>query len=315
VEVHTGTDNTVGERSAPCVALYPVGNATGTWQFWNLCTRRYMRHSTWVRMRQLELVTEIINNIAEEEKASTKNDDSPNIIVEDKVPGTDESGEEIISTGVENQVGGNEAALEESEVEKEQAGNLEVPDTGGLASRRSIRIAAGIKPPERFVHASFVEKGCWQEEAAQKAITDEIRQLFRDLKALEPVKADKILAGACVLTCHMFLVEKFLADGKFDKMKARLVSHGNKQDKEQFPKRSSLTVAIHSVLMVLAWFAGNMDGHSICKIDAKGAFVQTHMEGEAIYWKIRKDLVRHIVRSSQSVKILLQMMGCYMGKC
>ncbi len=31
VEVHTGTDNTARERSVPCIALYPVGNATGTW--------------------------------------------------------------------------------------------------------------------------------------------------------------------------------------------------------------------------------------------------------------------------------------------
>jgi hypothetical protein len=42
VEVHTGTDNTSRERSVPCIALYPVGNATGTWQFWNLRTKRYM---------------------------------------------------------------------------------------------------------------------------------------------------------------------------------------------------------------------------------------------------------------------------------
>jgi hypothetical protein len=47
VEVHEGTDNTSRERSVPCIALYPVGNATGTWQFWNLCKKRYMRHSTW----------------------------------------------------------------------------------------------------------------------------------------------------------------------------------------------------------------------------------------------------------------------------
>jgi hypothetical protein len=33
VEVHVGTDNTSKERSVPCIALYPVGNATGTWQF------------------------------------------------------------------------------------------------------------------------------------------------------------------------------------------------------------------------------------------------------------------------------------------
>jgi hypothetical protein len=47
--------------------------------------------------------------------------------------------------------------------------------------------------------------------------------------------------------------------------------------------------------MVLAWFAGNMHQHTICKIDIKGAFIQTPMEGETIYLKVRKDIVRHIV--------------------
>jgi hypothetical protein len=159
----------------------------------------------------------------------------------------------------------------------------EIPETGGQASRHSARIAAGVKQPERFIHASFVDRKCWEEEAAREATKAEIQQLFKELKALEPVRSETILAGACVLTCHMFLVEKFFANGDFDKMKARLVSHGNKQDREQFLDRSSPTVAIHSVLMVLAWFAGNMHQHRICKIDVKGAFVQTPMEGGTIY--------------------------------
>jgi hypothetical protein len=48
----------------------------------------------------------------------------------------------------------------------------------------------------------------------------------------------------------MFFIEKFLVNGKFNKIKARLVSLGNKQDREQFPDRS--------ILMVLAEFSGNM---------------------------------------------------------
>jgi glucose-6-phosphate-specific signal transduction histidine kinase len=117
------------------------------------------------------------------------------------------------------------------------------------------------------------------EEAAVQAIKAEVKQLFKDLSALQPVQAEMIITGACVLTCHMFLVEKFLANGDFDKMKARLVSHGNKQNKEDFPDRSSPTVAIHSVMMVLALFAGQMMTQTVCKIDVKGAFVQTPMEG------------------------------------
>jgi hypothetical protein len=117
------------------------------------------------------------------------------------------------------------------------------------------------------------------EDSAKQAIRAEVNQLFKELVALEPVKVEAILAGACILTCHMFLVQKFFVNGELDKVKARLVSHGNQQDKEHFPDRLSPTVAIHSVMMVLALFAGRMDGYSVCKIDVKGAFIQTLMKG------------------------------------
>jgi hypothetical protein len=176
--------------------------------------------------------------------------------------------------------------------------------------------------PERFVHTSFVERSRWNEESAQKAIKAEVNQLFIELKALEPVKAEMIVAGACVLTCHIFLVQKYFANGELDKVKARLVSHGNQQDQEKFPDHSSPTVAIHSVLMVLALFAGNMKEHAICKIDVKGAFVQTPMKGEKIYLKVGKDIAKHVVELCQEyagfvnedgvmyVKMLKAMYGC-----
>ncbi len=128
-----------------------------------------------------------------------------------------------------------------------------------------------------------MEKNRWQEDAAKEAIRAEVKQLFKELAVLQPIHAESIVAGACVLTCHMFLAEKFLVNGNCDKMKARLVSHGNQQDRKQFPDRSSPTVAVHSVMMVLVLFAGNLKNHTVCKIDVKGAFVQTPMEGEPIY--------------------------------
>jgi hypothetical protein len=78
----------------------------------------------------------------------------------------------------------------------------------------------GVRPPERFIHASFIEKSRWNEELSQKAIKAEVNQLFKELKALEPVKVEKIIAGAYVLTCHMFLVQKYFANGEPDKVKA-----------------------------------------------------------------------------------------------
>jgi hypothetical protein len=48
--------------------------------------------------------------------------------------------------------------------------------------------------------------------------------------------------------------------------------------------------------MLLALFAGNMKQHTVCKIDVKGAFVQTPMKGETIYLRVGKDIAKHVVK-------------------
>lgn len=53
--------------------------------------------------------------------------------------------------------------------------------------RHSARQAAGVKVPERYVHAAKVSSKEWQEEHTKKAIGAEVMQLFKDLKALVPV--------------------------------------------------------------------------------------------------------------------------------
>jgi hypothetical protein len=58
----------------------------------------------------------------------------------------------------------------------------------------------------------------------------QIRQVFEELKALEPVEKRNIPPGLKTLGCHLFTVQKFDASGGHDKYKSRLVSHGNEQD-------------------------------------------------------------------------------------
>ena len=53
----------------------------------------------------------------------------------------------------------------------------------------------------------------------------------------------------------MFTVDKFLAGGAFDKCKGRVVLHGNEQDLEMYPDRSSPTVAVHSIFACLTTVA------------------------------------------------------------
>jgi hypothetical protein len=53
----------------------------------------------------------------------------------------------------------------------------------------------------------------------------------------------------------MFLVEKHLANGEYDKTKGRIVADGRVQDPELFPNKSSLMVSIQSVFTELGLVA------------------------------------------------------------
>jgi hypothetical protein len=65
-------------------------------------------------------------------------------------------------------------------------------------------------------------------------------------------------------------------------MKVRLVADGRDQDLELYPNKLLLMVALHSVLTVLGLVASHK-WHVTVKIEIKGAFLQTPMEGEPMY--------------------------------
>ena len=91
-------------------------------------------------------------------------------------------------------------------------------------------------------------------------------QIFSDLKAVEAVYKKDVEEKAH--GCHIFTVDKFLADGEFDKCKSRTVLHGNEQDPNLYLDKSSPTVAIHSIFVCLAIVA--LHGITeVAKIDIK----------------------------------------------
>ena len=56
--------------------------------------------------------------------------------------------------------------------------------------------------------------------------------------ALVPVKKEIIPENATILNSHMFVVNKFNANGDFEKVKARLVADGRDQDPAMYPNKS-----------------------------------------------------------------------------
>jgi hypothetical protein len=110
----------------------------------------------------------------------------------------------------------------------------------GNAIRRSKRTTAGVRRYDESyewnlmnlsVNTALRDFG----EVADKACEDELKQLFREKKALVPVKWETLndKQKRQIVKSHMFLKQKF-KDGSFVKLKARLVADGRTQDRSLF---------------------------------------------------------------------------------
>jgi hypothetical protein len=144
-----------------------------------------------------------------------------------------------------------------------------------------------------------------QKRGLERAKIDEIKLVFEDLKAMEPVRKEDTPGGYKGHNTHLFIVEKLAADGSHEKYKSRLVAHGNEQDSTIYADWSSWTVAIQSLMTCLAIAACNRDC-MIGKLDIKGAFIQTEMTDIPVYMQCKGKLKDLIVK-------LLQELFEYMG--
>jgi len=51
-------------RTEPCIALYPSANQNGSWVFFNLITKTYVRRSQWTKLPTSRLVIQVMNDLA-----------------------------------------------------------------------------------------------------------------------------------------------------------------------------------------------------------------------------------------------------------
>ena len=94
---------------------------------------------------------------------------------------------------------------------------------------------------------------------------------------------------SAIIRSYMFLKDKYLASGAFERFKARLVAGGNQQDKGLYDDLSSPTVATSSALTVAAIAA--KEGRRVIAIDIGGAFQNADMSPTGIDVHMRLDRV------------------------
>jgi hypothetical protein len=225
------------------------------------------------------------------------------------------------STATESGQREESAAVQEEEEDAEMPGLIDPEDDASddeaeeeeeeNRPQRSARVASGILKPSRYTMATKIIKQQSNSEernaAIEKAESEEIELLFMGLRALQPVLPQE-LGDTKPLRCHMFTVEKFLADGSFDKVKTRMVAKGDEQDPQLYPDRSSPTVALHSIFACLA-VAVYTRQYTVAKIDMKGAFIQMEMEGPPVFIRCDKKLTRLIVKLLPGIKRYVQKDG------
>ena len=126
---------------------------------------------------------------------------------------------------------------------------------------------------------------------ATDAIEKELKSIL-DKETFNPVpvsKYDELNVLKVVIPSQMFLREKTLPNGDFEKMKARLVAGGHRQDRSIYTDTSSPTPNITSIFTVAALAAD--ERRKVTTVDIGNAYLNAPMTGEnPVYMKLNKEI-------------------------
>ena len=131
--------------------------------------------------------------------------------------------------------------------------------------------------------------------SAIDAITKEMNMIINDKKVFEVIDMDKLSFDQrkSIIPSKLFLKEKYTATGEFDKLKARLVAGGHRQDRDVFENISSSTVSTSAVMMVAGIAA--LEQRSVAVVDFPGAYLNSVLPTDHpdVFMKLNKDLARY----------------------
>ena len=151
-------------------------------------------------------------------------------------------------------------------------------------------------------------------DAALSVIEKELKQII-DKKVWAPVSVSNLSAEEKHRTIRssMFLKEKFLASGEFEKLKARLVAGGNQQDRDLYDDLSAPTVATSSVFTLLSIAAH--ENRMITVIDISGAFLNADMDtGLAVHMRLDRNMSNIMTKLAPHYSRFTDHKGCIVVK-
>jgi hypothetical protein len=129
------------------------------------------------------------------------------------------------------------------------------------------------------------------EAKTKEIIKKELEQML-EMDVWTPVYYDSLLEKEAkkIIRSSLFIKDKYFADGKFDKLKARLVAGGNTQDRTIYSDNeiSSPTVSTTSVFTIALIAA--KEGRRVVKMDIGGAYLNADLKFRDVYMKLQKKI-------------------------
>jgi hypothetical protein len=145
-----------------------------------------------------------------------------------------------------------------------------------------------------------------------------LKAMFKELQQIDAkgtfsgVKASSLSPEQLrrAIRSQLFFKEKFLPDGQFDKLKARLVAGGHMQDRALFPDVSSPTAATESVLMVATIAA--KERRRVVTVDIDAAFLQSELptDGPEIIMKLDRVVAAALAHVNADYEEFIGPDGC-----
>ena len=149
---------------------------------------------------------------------------------------------------------------------------------------------------------------------AERVILQELGQM-RDKKVLTPVHMSVLTNTEKhgIIRSQMFLKEKYLPTGIFEKLKARLVAGGNQQDKGLYDDLSSPTVSTYAVMTVFSIAAHEKREAAV--VDIGGAFLNADMNtGVDVYLRLDSIMSKTMMKLDDSYEHYTDKRGCVVVK-
>ena len=290
-------------RTDSAIALWPTGNATGSWKLLDLSTEQKIVRSQFKALPINELVIARMNALHRVDEGvavamptvpprveaaalpvdpGDEHQPAPQPLVEvlaasAELPDPDDVMPPLVDDA--DELDDRAAAAADIQLE-EMLEELEEPEAPS-PNRRARRL--NMRKPSRYIvnHISLRRGLSMYGAAAERSIQQEIlnmknKDVFAPVRisSLSPAKRRRIIRSS------IFLKEKFKADGTFDKLKTRLVADGSMQERSVYEtdELSSPTVATISVMCMLAIAA--KERRKLSTVDVGSAYLNAEMDSD-----------------------------------